>query len=73
MSEVIAMTDPVIRALLVEKANLLQAGVRMPAESEERFLNDAAIALLDLQISKCRERLDVKRRAVKVAPILRVA
>lgn len=71
------MNDPVIRALLCEKANLIKAGVRMPAESEERFLNDAAIALLDLQIDKCRERLDVKRRkeaaAVKVSRVLRVA
>jgi hypothetical protein len=70
------MNDNVIRALLCEKANLIKAGVRMPADSEERFLNDAAIALLDLQVEKCRERLDVKRRiaaSVKVSPVLRVA
>jgi hypothetical protein len=70
------MNDDVIRALLTEKANLIQAGVRMPADSEERFVNDAAIALLDLQVDKCRERLDVKRRreaTVIVRPMLRVA
>ena len=71
------MNDPVIRALLTEKANLIKAGVRMPADSEERFLNDAAIGLLDVQIDTCRHRLDVKRRkeanAVKVSLIRRVA
>jgi len=71
-----SQTDEVIRALLCEKAELIKAGVRMPADSEERRVNDAAIALMDLQIDTCRKRLDVKRRreaSVSVLPVKRVA
>lgn len=71
------MNDDVIRALLCEKANLIKAGVSMPADSEEREINDAAIALLDLQIRKCRERREVRarreREAVKVLHAVKVA
>lgn len=60
-------TDSVIRALLVEKADCIFLGVFLPKGSPERQLNEVRIALLDLHIDKCRERLERKARELRAA------